>query len=149
MERRTFLSWFGLGLVATSFPAALAACGRQSSAPSAPTPNNAPAPTPAPASTDGFTRVGTMAELQEKRGILAKIGDRQVLVAQGGTGLVAVDPVCPHKQCTVNPQGEELVCPCHDARFKLDGSVAKGPADKALQVFTAKEENGEILVRLS
>lgn len=148
MERRTFLSWFGFGLVVTSLPAALAACGQKTATPPPATTGNAPTPLPPPTGGDSFISVGKLAELQEKKGILARVGDRQVLVMRGGTGLVAVDPVCPHKQCTVNPQGDGLVCPCHGAQFNLDGGLVKGPANRGLQVFTAKEENGEILVRL-
>lgn len=41
--------------------------------------------------------------------------------------------VCTHAGCTVaEVLGASINCPCHGSRFNLDGTVAKGPADRPL-----------------
>ncbi len=40
-----------------------------------------------------------------------------------------------------------LVCPWHDSRFNLDGSVARGPATRPQLSFQVLERDGQILVR--
>ncbi|WP_214371211.1 ubiquinol-cytochrome c reductase iron-sulfur subunit [Pseudonocardia sp. H11422] len=42
--------------------------------------------------------------------------------------------VCPHQGCTVNQiAGSEIVCPCHNSTFALDGAVVQGPAERGLE----------------
>ncbi len=42
----------------------------------------------------------------------------------------ALDPVCPHAKCIVNWNSGEKSwdCPCHGARYSVDGSLLTGPA---------------------
>jgi cytochrome b6-f complex iron-sulfur subunit len=49
----------------------------------------------------------------------------------------AMSMKCTHLGCTVRWDNEEqlLRCPCHGSRFKDDGSVAKGPAKRALAQY--------------
>jgi glycine/D-amino acid oxidase-like deaminating enzyme/nitrite reductase/ring-hydroxylating ferredoxin subunit len=49
----------------------------------------------------------------------------------------ALNPVCTHAKCIVNWNSEEKSwdCPCHGARFDIDGKVLNGPADKDLEKF--------------
>ena len=64
-----------------------------------------------------------------------------VVVNDGGT-LRAYSVVCPHTGCDIDRvepapadsgrSGPEIVCPCHGARFALDGAVLQGPARKPL-----------------
>ncbi|HEY4198102.1 MAG TPA: FAD-dependent oxidoreductase [Mucilaginibacter sp.] len=46
----------------------------------------------------------------------------------------ALNPVCTHAACVVNWNSEERSwdCPCHGARFDIDGKVLTGPATKDL-----------------
>jgi len=50
-------------------------------------------------------------------------------------GFSAVSLVCPHLGCTVEPQSEGFICPCHGSRFGLQGQLVRGPAVKALTVL--------------
>jgi len=47
----------------------------------------------------------------------------------------ALNPTCTHAACIVNWNSEEKTwdCPCHGARFDIDGKVLTGPATKDLQ----------------
>jgi cytochrome b6-f complex iron-sulfur subunit len=44
---------------------------------------------------------------------------------------------------------QSLTCPCHDSFFSIDGAVIEGPADRSLNVYEVKEEEGNILVKLA
>lgn len=40
---------------------------------------------------------------------------------------------CTHLGCRIDRiAGDEVVCPCHGSRYRSDGSVAAGPATRAL-----------------
>jgi cytochrome b6-f complex iron-sulfur subunit len=95
-------------------------------------------------------------------GFLAKVADVPVggaLSVQGpddvplvlmqpteGT-VVALSAVCTHQGCTVVPDGDVLVCPCHGSVFsKEDGSATKGPAEEPLAEVSVKVVDGEVLL---
>lgn len=51
--------------------------------------------------------------------------------------------VCTHQSCTVSGfQNNRFVCPCHGSQFTTGGSVANGPATRALQQFAATIADG-------
>lgn len=55
--------------------------------------------------------------------------------------------ICTHLACRVNWKTEtnEFVCPCHDAKFSMDGNVAGGPPPRPLDKFTEiKIEEGKL-----
>jgi Rieske Fe-S protein len=57
-----------------------------------------------------------------------------VVVHRSATGGVrAFLGRCTHLGCRIDRVvGDEVVCPCHGSRFRSDGSVATGPATRAL-----------------
>jgi Rieske Fe-S protein len=58
-----------------------------------------------------------------------------VVLFRDEEGVYAISLVCTHLGCIVkaSPGGTGgFECPCHGSRFTADGSVAKGPAPKAL-----------------
>ncbi len=63
-----------------------------------------------------------------------------------GPELIALNPTCPHRDCLVDWDGSEFICPCHDSRFDIEGKVTKGPARTDLPVYTVKIEDDEIMV---
>lgn len=97
---------------------------------------------------------GTLDELKEN--------DNQLLIEEdfpGGPLLVviedpedpetvrALNPTCTHRGCLVALEDGELVCPCHGARYDLDGKVTRGPAREDLTAYTLEiDEEGLILV---
>ena len=55
--------------------------------------------------------------------------------------LHAVNPVCTHVKCIVqwNSAEKSWDCPCHGARYSVDGKVMTGPARKDLEVISLTE----------
>lgn len=161
MNRREFLSWVGVGTLASYLPVALAACSPDTNqTPSAQNPqaNTAPPP-PSPtevanAATKEFQVVGTVAELDKEGKILnKKLASGPVLVVRNPAdpkGVLAVNPTCTHNGCIVEWEEDEkyFECPCHDADFAADGKVIKGPAKQPLKIYEAKIEGNSVLVKV-
>jgi cytochrome b6-f complex iron-sulfur subunit len=145
MDRRTFLAWVGVGAIANSLPVAIAAC----------TSSNAATPAKQATRADGFTGVGSVKALNQT-GFLQnkKFASGPLLVIRdpaNATKLIAVNSTCTHKGCAVDWKAgaKEFACPCHGSKFKADGSVAHGPAQKPLAKFMVKTEGDLILVKAS
>lgn len=139
MKRRKFLNWVGIGLLASYFPVALAAC------------TDADSETAATSEGDGnFVNVGTTEELQQA-GYLLNKESKVIVVRDSNNELSALNPVCTHQGCIVewSPDSDTFVCPCHNAKYASDGEVLAPPAPAPLATYQVKEENGEIMVRLS
>lgn len=77
------------------------------------------------------------------------ISGRPVLVVNTGEGYQAISAVCTHLGCIVKwKKGRrEFFCPCHGARFAIDGRVIGGPAPRPLPKLDVKEIAGTIVVR--
>jgi cytochrome b6-f complex iron-sulfur subunit len=135
MDRRTFLSWVGLGWLATSLPVALAAFSfdkRQS----------------AMAASDDFKVVGTVSQLKSQGQI--KKGDVVVVADPNQKGKVlAVNPTCSHQGCPVEWQAKDTVflCKCHNSKFAANGDVLRGPATAPLTTYETKIDGDKILVK--
>lgn len=148
MDRRTFLNWAGVGLVASSLPVAIAACS-----------SGSPSGTGGAAS-DGFTAVGSLADLDKTGILLDEAKAIAVLRNPKATDqLIALDIRCTHQGCPVQWEGsatggqaqagqkQEFSCACHGARYAADGTVTRGPAGKPLKPLTVKQSGDQILVQ--
>jgi cytochrome b6-f complex iron-sulfur subunit len=146
MNRRDFLMWVGVGGVASSLPIALAACSPKAEKSQSPA---------GPPRADGFQPIGTVAELKQNGQILKKeFGTGSLLVVSNptdSTTVLAVNPTCPHKGCTVEWKAGEksFVCPCHGAKFSAEGKILKDSASKPLVTYEAKIQGDSILVKAS
>lgn len=159
MERRTFLAWVGVGLLASSLPVAIAACSSdqaESEGDSSPTTGPAanPGTTDAAPREDGFIVAGPVTDLEAKGYFIKKLDKTRVIVVrspEGSDNLVALNAKCTHQGCPVTWKAAEklLFCDCHGSKFNLDGTVANGPADAPLTTVTAKTEADLVLVNLS
>ncbi len=156
MNRREFASWLGLGLVAASLPAALAACTPEPEAvaPEEPDDLNDEASNGETGEGTGEsgTAVGTVADLDASGQLMAQTPSGPVLVIRdpdNDSGLLAVDPTCPHAGCEVDWQDgdQTFVCPCHQSIFATDGSRTSGPANSGLTVYEATIEGDEVFVQ--
>ncbi|WP_229698108.1 Rieske (2Fe-2S) protein [Wenjunlia tyrosinilytica] len=75
--------------------------------------------------------------------------ERKLLVSQPEKGrFTAFSAVCTHAGCVVDSVADGTAnCPCHGSRFHItDGTVAQGPADKALPAIPVRVEDGRITV---
>jgi cytochrome b6-f complex iron-sulfur subunit len=161
MQRRSFLTYLGVGWAASCFPLVLSACDKgakkaESDPKVAANPSTTETKPAAPgtsneiASAGSFTVIGTVADL-DKAG---SVGDKKVVVVRDPANkskVFAVNPTCTHKGCVVKWEAAEKTfeCPCHDAHFAPDGKATKGPTKKPLATYTAKIEGDKVLVKLA
>ncbi|MEC4807078.1 MAG: Rieske (2Fe-2S) protein [Jaaginema sp. PMC 1079.18] len=161
MDRRQFLGWMSVGAIASSLPIALAACNSNSETTTETEPTESPEAenTESPAdmasetTEDGFTQVGTTAQLDEKGFILDENAATPVIAIRNPDTqeIVALNPTCTHNGCTVayDAEAKEFACPCHGAKYDMTGAVTNGPAEVPLSPLEAKEEGEVILVKMS
>lgn len=149
MDRRTFLGFFSVGLVASSLPVALAACSQSDQKVrelASPINNVANSPR-----SDGFIAAGTVAQLNQDGQIFNKespVGS--LLIVRSDANMIsAVNPTCTHKGCTLKWRAKEkdLLCPCHDARFTASGKILEGPVNLPLPTYQVKVEGDLVLVK--
>jgi len=77
-------------------------------------------------------------------------GRTVLFVRDSETSVRALNPVCTHKQCTVEyrPADKGFECPCHHSKFTGDGKVVSGPAPAPLETFPAELQGERIVVTL-
>jgi Rieske Fe-S protein len=72
----------------------------------------------------------------------------EVVVTQPTAGrFVGLTAVCTHTGCIVDKVVDGLIeCPCHGSRYRLDGTVAGGPAPRALPARPVTVVDGSIVL---
>jgi cytochrome b6-f complex iron-sulfur subunit len=72
--------------------------------------------------------------LGEDEGVVGRSHLGKVLVIRRGERLVGLQATCTHLGCTVawNSASQQVECPCHGARYDLQGQVLRGPAREPL-----------------
>jgi len=70
------------------------------------------------------------------------------IVIHTGQEVIALTAVCTHLGCIVqwDEASQEIVCPCHAAKYDLNGNVKSGPAPKPLTLVKAKVADDKILI---
>ncbi len=102
-------------------------------------------------------RSGTLIVLNPKElsslkdGITAVPAYNLYIHQQGGEILAVRDLICTHQRCQLkvslgDGNQQQLLCPCHGARFSQKGEVLEGPAKKPLPAypFTVGEKGLEV-----
>jgi cytochrome b6-f complex iron-sulfur subunit len=66
-------------------------------------------------------------------------------------GFLALNRTCTHLGCTVPwiEKDKQFACPCHASVFDITGEVLSPPADRALDMYAVRIENGIVKVDLS
>ena len=79
--------------------------------------------------------------------IMHATGIPLVLVRRSDDEFVALEKKCPHLGCMVELADGELFCPCHGAKFTLEGSLIDGPSPRDLKSFEVEvRPDGHIFV---
>ncbi len=108
----------------------------------------APGPPPDPSAGGGGagTRLGAAADVPVGGGAVFEAWE-VVVTRPGAEDYRGFTAVCTHTGCTVARVADGLIeCPCHGSRFRLDGSVAAGPAPRALGERAVTVVDGQILL---
>lgn len=131
ISRQKVLLGAGLGLVT----AVVAACSTYGKKPEAASESSPTTAAPAPSSSGGPAApaanvIAKTADVPVGSGVIVD----KVVVTQPSAGVFkGFSATCTHAGCTVNKIADGTIdCPCHGSKFNLDGTVAKGPADKPL-----------------
>jgi Rieske Fe-S protein len=69
---------------------------------------------------------------------------------EDGRDFVGLSNICTHLGCRVRWVTDQAAyfCPCHNASFNTDGTVATGPPPRPLEPFELKVEEGQVFVKL-
>ncbi|MEJ7693366.1 FAD-dependent oxidoreductase, partial [Daejeonella sp.] len=77
----------------------------------------------------------SLKRLKPGTGKVVKFDNRKIAAYRDEKGDIhALNPVCTHAACIVNWNAEEKSwdCPCHGARYDIEGKVLNGPAERDL-----------------
>ncbi|WP_028852231.1 Rieske (2Fe-2S) protein [Thermocrispum municipale] len=108
---------------------------------------------------DGGSGGGSAGEAPEKGSVIGKASEVEVggatifkeaetVVVQPKEGeFQAFSAICTHQGCVLDSVSDGTInCKCHGSKFKLDGSVANGPAREPLPKRTVTvNDSGEIV----
>lgn len=136
MTRKRFLDWLlGLGSAGTIFVVAYPLINFVN---------------PPPRSSEGgeWVDVGAIEEIPVggAKDTMSSQGIPLMVIRQDEETFVALEKKCPHLGCMVDLEDGELICPCHGAKFTLDGTLIAGPSPRGLKQFEVKELDGNIYV---
>jgi glycine/D-amino acid oxidase-like deaminating enzyme/nitrite reductase/ring-hydroxylating ferredoxin subunit len=82
-------------------------------------------------------KITELSEMAPGEGRLVKFEGSKLAIYKDNQGKIfALNPVCTHAKCLVDWNNAEKSwdCPCHGARYDIDGQVITGPAHRALEV---------------
>ena len=87
---------------------------------------------------------GTVAEIKSAgyKDILGPTGLPLIVVTDDSGKVQALEKKCPHLGCMVALGKGELDCPCHGARFTLEGKLISGPAPRGLKRYAVEIRGG-------
>jgi nitrite reductase/ring-hydroxylating ferredoxin subunit len=83
-----------------------------------------------------------IADLAPGEGKVVKYENQQLALFKDHDGAIyAVNPACTHMKCSVawNAAEKSWDCPCHGARYSIDGQVLTGPAVRNLETVEVRE----------
>lgn len=79
--------------------------------------------------------------------IMHATGVPVVVVRRSDEEFVALEKTCPHLGCMVDLEHGEMLCPCHGAKFTLDGTRIAGPSPRDLKLYKVEiRPDGHVFV---
>ncbi|HEY4196778.1 MAG TPA: FAD-dependent oxidoreductase [Mucilaginibacter sp.] len=94
----------------------------------------------------GVHETDSLKRLAPGTGKLVEIEGQKIAAYKDEEGNIhALSPLCTHAACIVNWNSAERSwdCPCHGARYDIDGDVITGPATKDLLKITLQQRDGK------
>jgi cytochrome b6-f complex iron-sulfur subunit len=82
---------------------------------------------------------------------LIRHGDNPVFVGRlDAETFTALSAICTHLRCVLeyDRDSKSILCPCHDGRFDLAGTVLAGPPPRPLRSYRVNVRAGEVIVTL-
>ncbi len=55
---------------------------------------------------------------------------------------------CTHQKCKIEVAKGQIICPCHGARFSLQGELLRGPAQRDLASYATRVADDTVLITL-
>jgi cytochrome b6-f complex iron-sulfur subunit len=97
---------------------------------------------------DSAVAVGLLDELPPGQGQMVTGAHRPFWLVRSREGeLVALPAVCTHRRCILQwDGGSQLLCPCHQGVFDLNGNVLAGPPPRALDKLAVTVKGGRVYV---
>lgn len=100
-----------------------------------------------------FTKAIPTADVPEGGVASAMVNDRLIAILNQGGTFYALDGVCPHEGGPLGEgtiEGDELVCPWHEGRFRVESGEANPDTDWVTDIpsFPVKVEGGFVWVDL-
>lgn len=96
--------------------------------------------------------VADYAELNEVGGAIElnveRVPDPIVVVHKDVEEFIALSPICTHLGCTVRKEVLFFRCPCHGSTYTLEGTVVRGPAEKALLSYRTEFVDDNLVIYL-
>jgi nitrite reductase/ring-hydroxylating ferredoxin subunit len=97
-----------------------------------------------------WTAVAREAELPEATLVGVTADGADLLLVRHGGSVHAMHDCCSHRGCSLHEgmlEGDLVRCPCHGSAFRLDGTIASGPATSPQPVLEVRERDGANEVR--
>jgi nitrite reductase/ring-hydroxylating ferredoxin subunit len=99
-----------------------------------------------------FITIGPANEVDEGTMADFEVEGATIDVARVGGSLYAFSDVCTHQGCPLSQgelDGTSVECECHGSVFDVKtGAVLEGPATEALEVYPAREVDGQIQIEV-
>jgi Rieske Fe-S protein len=87
-----------------------------------------------------------LAKVEKDHFVIARSGNRKVIVFDTNGELRALDAKCTHEGCTVQyvPGDSLILCACHNGKYDLDGKVLAGPPPRPLGRWVATRDGDTV-----
>lgn len=100
---------------------------------------------------DRVLEVGPVDSIPVGQAKLVRHGSQPIIVVRAGEdSYVGLAGICTHLHCVLNWSSEEgqVLCPCHDGAFDLNGNVVQGPPPRPLERFRVETQFGKVYLHL-
>lgn len=98
-----------------------------------------------------FREACKVTQLEGGKPVACRVGDHDILVCKGGSGIYTVVNRCTHADAQLDEgrvRRDMIICPLHGARFDLASGTCIGGLYRPLTIFETKVEGDSVLVRL-